>query len=374
MFGRQPVRDSDVGIKRSNAAVYPGLGIIRVGPAGTNALTIGNSGANVDQKTIESSTTFADVLSLNRGEHSFRVGGQILLYENGITTNNNRRGQIIFQTFNNFLLALPTIRHTVTESASAPFAPVITVCFLQDDWRLSQKLSLNLGLRYELDLPPYEKDGALSTFDPALYQPRMEVDANGNPIGPPTGGFVQPGNVTARYDLPDVPNVSKRMVTSIDPNNFGPRVGLAYSPLDSGKLVVRGGYGIFYSRSSLVYLIVGVNAPPLFCHSAQCNRGPGPVRDPFVNLPLQDQFPVFVKGISLVGQVFDRNLRTPYVQQYNASLQYEVSRNLLFEVAFVGTRGLNLIRSVGINQARLASPQRPIINAVKRPHYYDEYG
>jgi hypothetical protein len=364
MFGRNPVRDSDVGIKRSNAAAYPGLGIIRVGPAGTNALTIGNSGANVDQETVESSTTFADVLSLNRGAHSFRLGGQILLYQDRITTNNNRRGQVIFQTFNNFLLGLANNSTFGDGISERTIRAGDYSLFFQDDWRLSQKLSLNLGLRYELDLPPYEKDGALSTFDPALYQPRMEVDASGNPIGPPVGGFLQPGNVAARYDLPEVPNVGKRMVKSIDPNNFGPRLGFAYSPLDSGRLVVRGGYGIFYSRSSLIYLIVGVNAPPLFAIRRSATGAQVPFADPFVTLPSQDQFPAFVKGVSLVGQVFDRNLRTPYVQQYNASIQYELSRNLLFETAFVGTRGLNLIRSVGINQARLASPQAPIVNAV----------
>lgn len=364
MFGRNPVRDSDVGIRRANAASYPGLGIIRVGPAGTNALAIGNSGANVDQETAESSTTFADVLSLNRGAHSFRFGGQILLYQDRITTNNNRRGQVIFQTFNNFLLGLANNSTYGDGISERTIRASDYSLFFQDDWRLSPKLSLNLGLRYELDLPPYEKDGALSTFDPSLYQPRMEVDASGNPIGPPVGGFVQPGNVSTRYDLAEVPNVGKRMLHSLDPNNFAPRVGFAYSPLDSGRLVVRGGYGVFYSRSSLIYLIVGVNAPPLFAIRRSATGTQVSFADPYVTLPSQEQFPTFVRGISLAGQVFDRNLRTPYVQQYNASVQYEVSRDLLFEVAYVGTRGLNLIRSVGINQARLASPQRPIINAV----------
>jgi hypothetical protein len=292
------------------------------------------------------------------------VGGELLFYQDRITTNNNRRGQVIFQTFNNFLLGQANNSTYGDGLAARTIRTSDYSFFFQDDWRLTPKLSLSLGLRYELDLPPYETDGALSTFDPALYQPRLEVDAAGNPIGPPIGGFVQPGNVISQYDLPNVPNVGKRMLTSIDPNNFAPRIGFAYSPLESGKLVLRGGYGIFYSRSSLIYLIVGVNAPPLFAIRRSSPGAQITFADPYVTLPSQDQFPTFVKGVSLAGQVFDRNLRTPYLQQYNTSVQYQINRDFLFEVAFVGTRGLNLIRSVGINQARLASPQQPIINAV----------
>lgn len=363
-FGRNPIRDSDIGIKRANAAAYPGLGLIRIGAAGTNAVAIGNSGANVDMLSAQSSATLADVLAINHREHNFRLGGEILLYQDRITTNNNRRGQVIFQTFNNFLLGQANNSTYGDGIATRNIRASDYSLFFQDDWRLTQRLSLNLGLRYELDLPPYETKGALSTFDPALYRPRMDVDAGGNPIGPPIGGFVQPGNVINQYDLPDVPNVGKRMLTSIDPNNFAPRFGFAYSPLESQKLVLRGGYGIFYSRSSLIYLIVGVNAPPLFAIRRSSAGAQVPFADPYVTLPSQDQFPTFVKGISLAGQVFDRNLRTPYFQQYNTSVQYQINQDLMFEVAFVGTRGLNLIRSVGINQARLASPQQPIINTV----------
>jgi len=201
-------------------------------------------------------------------------------------------------------------------------------------------------------------------FDPSLYQPRIAVDAAGNPIGPPAGGFVQPANVIAQYDLASVPNAGKRVVNSNDADNFGPRIGFAYAPFKSDRLVLRGGYGVFYSRSSLIYLIVGVNAPPLYAVRRSPVGSQVSLADPYVSLPSQAQFPTFVNGVSLAGQVFDRNLSTPYLQQYNASLQFELSSDMLIEASYVGTRGLNLIRSVGINQARLASPQRPIINAV----------
>src|SRR5207245_11386656 len=102
------------------------------------------------------------------------------------------------------------------------------------------------------------------TFDPTLYKPLLKVDSSGNPVGPPISGFVQPRNVIAQYDLPGVPKVGKRVLRSIDPNNFGPRLGFAYSPLDSGRLVVRGGYGIFYSRPSTIYIGFTFISAPMY--------------------------------------------------------------------------------------------------------------
>lgn len=363
-LGQNPVRDSDLGIKRANANAYPGLGLIRIGATGTNAVAIGNAGTNVDTQNVVSSTTLVDILSITRGQHSIRTGAQVIYYRNNLQANNNRRGTITFQSFNNFLLGLANgsvygdgINTRILRATDYSF-------FFQDDWKLSRKLILNLGLRYELDLPPYETRGALSTFDPALYKPRMEVDSSGAPVGPPIGGFVQAGNVIPQFDLPDVPNVGKRILTSVDPNNFAPRLGFAYSPLDSGRLVVRGGYGIFYSRPSAAYIGISINAPPLYTIRRSPTGATVPFADPFFPLPSQDQFPALVKGVALAGQIFDRGMRTAYFHQYNASVQFALGRNILFEAAYAGTRGLNLIRDLAINQAQLASPQHPIINAV----------
>ena len=357
--GRNPVKDSDVGIKRANANAYPGLGQIVIGSA--PVVTIGNSG---DLQTSESSTTLVDILSMTRGSHSIRTGTEVIDYHVNVTTNNNRRGAITFQSFNDFLIGSATnsvygdgIHNRVLRATDYSF-------FLQDDWKLSPKVVLNLGLRYELDLPPYETHGALATFDPALYQPRMKVDSSGNPVGPPIGGFVLAGNVIPQYDLADVPKVGKRVLTSIDPNNFAPRVGFAYSPLDSGRLVLRGGYGIFYSRPSANYIRMGIDSPPLYTIRRSPRNVPVRLEEPFISLPSPDQFPTFVKHINLAQLVFDRGLRTAYFNQYNTSVQYALGKDLLFEAAYVGSHGLNLIRNVRINQAALASPQHPIINQV----------
>ncbi|HEU5238526.1 MAG TPA: hypothetical protein VFU37_15450, partial [Pyrinomonadaceae bacterium] len=371
-FGRHPVKDSDVGIMRANASAYPGLGQIRIGAAGTlgvgnagtTSLVIGNAGTNVDLKFQDSAVTLVDILSLTRARHTISMGGGTISYRTNVTANNNRRGAISFQSFDNFLIGLATSSLNADGINTRFLRTVDYNLFLQDDWKLSQKLTLNLGLRYELNLPPYETRGVIGTFDPALYRPRMEVDASGNPVGPPAAGFVQAGNVIPQYDLPDVPNVRKRVFTNVDPNNFGPRVGFAYAPFDSGRLTLRGGYGIFYARPSTTHINNTINSPPTY---ALRRSRPGVLvrlEDPFFPLPSQDRFPAFIPGVLLSSSTFERRLRTPYFHQYNVSLQHGISRDLLLEVAYVGTRGYNLFRNVRINQAPLASPQQPIINPV----------
>jgi hypothetical protein len=359
---QQAIRDADVGITRPTAAAFPGLALIGIA-SNAGGVLFGTS-ALQDIKFTAPVTTFADTLSLTRGSHFIRAGGEVRYYQSNFDAPALTRGVINFNTFTDFLQGRTSSTAPTTLANGITQRNLRTTdynFFLQDDWKFSSKLTLNLGLRYELDLPPYDTQGRISTFDPALYKPRMQVDTRGNPVGPPIGGIVQAGNVIPHYDLPDVTNVGKRVLRSVDPNNFGPRVGFAYAPFDSGRLALRGGYGIFYSRSSFVSINNSLFSPPFYLQTFSANA---PIENPFVPLPAQDQFPTLVPGFPLFGFTFDRNNRTPYVQQYNVSAQFLLTKNMLWEMAYVGTRGLKLLRQVAINQARLASQQRPIINAV----------
>jgi len=355
---QSPVKDSELGIRRANADAFPGLPLIRIAP-NAGGVAFGTPIFPDSQNTVPSMTA-ADIVSITRRQHSIRTGAEIIYYQFNFTANQNSRGGIDFQSFKDFLTGSSFSSVLGTGISERSLRTTDYGLFLQDDWKVSPKLTLNLGLRYELDLPPYDTRGRLATFDPTLYKPRSLV-VNGVPQGPPIGGFVQANNVIAQYDLPELPKVDKRVVNSIDPNNFAPRLGLTYSPLASGRMVVRGGYGIFYSRASNLYLFTTAQLAPYYVTGRKTLQ---PLADPFFDVPSLDKFPTFVEGISLANHVFDRHLRTPYLHQYNTSVQYAGGTNLLLEVAYVGTRGLNLFRVVGINQARLASPEHPIINEV----------
>jgi Carboxypeptidase regulatory-like domain/TonB-dependent Receptor Plug Domain/TonB dependent receptor len=349
-FPQGSVRDSDLGITRANANAFPGLGLIRIGGAGS--VTIGTGPGLGDVQNAESSSTFDDTLSITRGRHSVRTGAEIIYYQTNIRGNSSRRGQININSFTEFLQGVTANSVYGDGIGERSLRATDYDFFVQDDWKMSRKLTLNLGLRYELDLPPYDTRGRIPTFDASLYEPSSLQ-------GPPVGGLVLPENVIAQYDIPTLPKVGKRVLKSNDPNNFAPRIGFAFSPLDSGRLVLRGGYGIFYSRASTIYISFSV--PPIYLTRRQ---NAATLANPYLPVPLQGQFPVLVPGIPLSSNVFDRDMRTPYLQQYNTGVQYAVSKDLVLEVAYVGTRGLNLLRPVAINQAQLASLQQPIINAV----------
>ena len=355
---QQAIRDADIGIARSTATAFPGMPLIQIASA-AGGLLLG-TGALQDIKSSAPVTTFADTLSIVRGRHYIRAGGEIRYYQSNFNAPVLTRGVINFDDFTKFLLGRPSLSTLANGISGRNLRTTDYNFFVQDDWKVSSHLTLNLGLRYELDLPPYDTEGRLSTFDPSLYKARPLSDTAVTKLVVPLGGMVQSDNAPTTHDRQDVANVGKRILYSIDPNNFGPRVGFAYAPFDSGRVVIRAGYGIFHSRSTFVSINNSLFSPPFYSLAFSANS----IENPFPVLPSLNEFPTLVPGFPLFGFTFDRNLRTPYVQQYNGSAQFLLTNDVLLEIAYVGTRGLNLLRQVAINQSRLASQERPIVNAV----------
>ena len=344
---QQPLLDSDFGITRSTAGAYPGLPIIRIAP-NAGGIGFGTFGL-IDAHGSIPTLSFADTLSITRRSHFIRPGVEIRYYGNNITLPIQTRGNIIFQSFSNFLTGITQTAALANGITDRSFRATDYNFFVQDDWKISSKLTLNLGLRYELDLPPYDTRGRVATFDPSV------------------GITVQAGNAIAQYDLAAIPNVGKRVLNSIDPNNFAPRVGFAYAPFKKNSFVARGGYGIFYSRSSFSYLFNNIFHPPFYFQSILTNTNSVNFGNPFpANVPSQNQFPTLVPASLLFGNAFDRNIRTPYIQQFNFGVQFGVSADMKLEAAYVGTRGLNLFRQVAINQARLTATNNTPANAQGR--------
>jgi len=164
---QQAISDADIGSARSTANAFPGLPLIRIAP-NAGGVSLG-TGALQDIKSTAPVTTFADTLSITRGPHFIRAGAEVRYYQSDFTAPVLTRGIIDFNTFNDFLIgrtSFTTIANGITERS---LRTTDYNFFIQDDWKFSSRLMFTLGLRYELDLPPYDTRGRLATFDPTLY-------------------------------------------------------------------------------------------------------------------------------------------------------------------------------------------------------------
>ena len=210
--------------------------------------------------------------------------------------------------------------------------------FVQDDWKVNSRLTLNLGLRYELETPWVER------YNRASY--RFDPDA---PLPVKVPGLDLRGGVLFAGI-----NGNPRAV-SPDKNNFGPRFGFAYSPL--AKTVVRGGYGIFYSTIALNTSFFGAlnvyNALTPFVGSNDGGVTPATT--------LANPFPAGLvqpigSSIGLMAQVgdtlsiFNDRRVNPYNQQWQFSIQQELPSRVLFEAAYMGMHSLKQIESFNLNE------------------------
>ena len=339
----EPFTAAQLGITTPFANLYPGAPTLQV--AGTDSSFFFGSSPLGDQHSKITAWMAQDTLSWVKGKHRLRFGGEFRHSDIDFFFNAFTRGQIIFSSFNNFLIG-----NGVSILGSGVFDRHYKVndfgAFIQDDYKLNDRLTLNLGLRYELFGLPVDTQGRLVNFLPDQFRQ-----------GAPPNGIVQ----AEGGQLAGVPTVADSIVPK-DKNNFSPRFGFAYRVDDEGKLVVRGGYGIYYDRFStrtyntqlfnFPYLALGVGLPGILRTFA----------DPFVPLPQPSSFPTAANipsvlspvaplvGVPVSGIFVDPDLATPYLQQYNAGVQWEFARNTVLEVGYVGNKGTKLLQIINVNQ------------------------
>jgi hypothetical protein len=250
--------------------------------------------------------------------------------------------------FADFLLGFPNVATALTGNPTLHGIGYRVGAYLQDDWRVTSRLTLNLGIRYDINSPFRERDGKMANFAPEI------------------GGFVLPGspghtNPAADFGrFPGVPfSTSSQLgypdaLTSTDYNNFAPRIGFAYSATDS--LVLRGGFGIFYNTGLLGgrFGIMGFN-PPFTGLALFLNFPPA--------APISAPVSLGNPATSVIlGQGPTKNFPNAYLQEWNFSIEKQIGSSFMFESEYIGSRGIHLDGTTLPNQpVPGGTPRWPIL-------------
>jgi Carboxypeptidase regulatory-like domain len=367
--------------------------------------------------------TLADNLTYVRGSHSFRFG--VEAKRNFFDTNLPEEQGVQFEralAFNQLVTGNATEADTQFGITDKQFRFNDLSWYVSDEWKVNRKLTMNIGLRWDWFAWPEEKFGRIANYDFSRLTSTEDIRP----------GFILPNNVR-RTGFDAIDNSINRMarvdsnhtLNGQDLNNFGPRIGFAWTPFASGKTVIRGGYGIFYDRPSAAYMnTLYTNLPFLreievttgsfslvpydtafkaqlpsypfldylpfgvYYHPNESTRlydgtpvtGANPqitgidwarlADDPdllrrvreIVSLPGQPRgvrrADLLKQEIPLTGNIaepiefraVDRDLETPYIQQWNFGIQQQIGNDWVVEARYVGTRGLKLLTAVGFNQ------------------------
>lgn len=300
--------------------------------------------------------TFKDDLSITRGRHELKVGAEVIRHRYRTINYLNEQGVFNFNgsaTGNAFADFLVGRAFTYTENDTDPGVEVTgwdNEFYVQDNFKASSKLTINLGVRWTLirgGNGGAAVNNNISAFVPSLYKlaqaPRLlsdgEIVAG---TGDPLNGIITPLNLKG-LDLP--PSMMK-------PNNdvFCPRFGFAYS-LDS-KTVLRGGYGTnsFWGTAGNF----GRRSNPPFTNSVN-------VQSTLLSNPLGGQGLTFPPNLTSL----DIYSKQPTVESWSFTIQRELMTGTSLEIAYVGTRGVHLPRTIQLNQA---DPLLPGNANLRRPY------
>jgi|CZKK01.1.fsa_nt_gi hypothetical protein len=360
----------------ADRGVMPGINLVDPGGIYGN---FGEDAGYIPNGPYNSNPTYSykDNISKLVGKHNLQFGAYFQAVQK-----NELGGELAAGSYPGYITYNPTISSTTTQN---PFADLllgdiaafgqqnatvkyynrykIIEPYFNDDWHLTSRLTLNLGLRLSLYGTYREKQHQAFNFDPAHYVPgQTTVDPSSDQV---TGLTIDNGTPT----ITDLPNgIVQCGVTPGVPVgcmqghvfNPSPRIGFAFDPRGNGKMAVRAGYGMFYEHGngneanseSLE------NSPPL-AYAAQQNNIVG-----YPNIGVTGtaapQFPLGVTAIPTKA-------RYPYVQQWHFDIQQEIARSTVATVSYVGSKGTHLTRETDLNQLQ---PTPAALNPFKKGETY----
>jgi hypothetical protein len=379
--GGIPAPDSDVsalgltGVFQSlpsYARMYPGIGF-----QGINGTSFGSQGNDVTTSDIPT-WEFSDSLSMTRGRHTIAVGFDYRRWVQKRDLSNDFLGQFTFNndtilsngggcpnatgfcgTGNSVADFLLGYYHNASTFQPGPFAPAgvagnlnqyhfqYFAPYIQDDWKVTNRLTLNLGLRWDYRTVPFEQDNKMFWFDRSnaggglCFADKALGTANvsglGGPIAPDGNGFY-------RYCGRNNPAPASK-------KPFAPRFGFAYRLSD--KTVVRGGYGIFFDSAETREIDDSGDIYP-FVVRASPNPNvnatlPKSTDNMFPAVPLHQVTPA-LDGSQFFAVIISEFPHNPYVQQWSLSVQRELAKNTTLEVNYVGNKGTHLLNRTNIGQ------------------------
>ena len=331
-----------------------------------NFALFNNGGRNTYRPLDQKLMTFGDTLSWIHGKHSIKAGADLVrnAAQDGFANNRGQvRGAINYtggavDAFTRFLLGMPA---NSAQSVIALRPPMDvhnweTGFFVQDDWKVTSRLTVNLGLRYEVLTPFIEKNDLMVNFDPDAK------GSNGN-----QGYFIVPSEQTLKsvdprilrygYKLASEVGVGRGLVRT-DTNNFAPRLGIAYRI--TNRAVLRAGYGFFYPTSAAQGIRDAIATNPFNQTVTRTSTAAAPLQG----------WPGATHGISPLSggalrstgnlpafNIIPLGLFSPRIQQYNVTFEHALPARMSFRASYLGTRMNNLI--AGIDRNMIAPSNTP---------------